>query len=159
MLAPLGTRAHGGDFRGGGHGYAADVHGVDPQSSPAATTALQSGGMSPLAINYFYVIGNTAPGGGTSYELGTPGPAATPTAGNGQNVTVGGLAQGFQAGTGTYAVPVTTLPNQIQSFKGVMDPFTGAAPPMARPLNMYMGVLPALAIQVLPVGTPTRPRR
>ena len=50
--------------------------------SPAAATRLASGATSPLATNYFYVIGNTAPHGGRdSTSSRHPGRRATPTAG------------------------------------------------------------------------------
>ena len=108
-----------------------------PNPAPAGT-ALQSGGTSPMPLDYFYVIGNTGPtagAGGTSYEKNGPGPT---TYWPGTLVSSGG-----QAGPSTYNVPNATTPTQIQTFKPTMDPVTGAAA-AASPVVLYRGVIPGL---------------
>ena len=111
-----------------------------PAPLPLGTT-LATGGTAPVAIDYFYVIGNTGPstsagGTTTSYETGSPGPGNYWPNG-------GGAGTGTQATATTYNVPNTTTPSQIQTIKPTLDPVTGASSTTS-PINLYRGVLPGL---------------
>ena len=71
VLQPLGYNASTGTVA---------VAGTGIQPPLPVGTALATGGTAPVAIDYFYVIGNTGPsttgsgGTTTSYETGSPGP-------------------------------------------------------------------------------------
>ncbi len=163
-VVPAGTNAFTGVLTYGTGGVASYTGSSIPVPLAAGTTlqlAPLAGAMtapvSPLPLNYFYVIGNAA--ASTANETGTPGPT-TSIASNGSSVTVGTsptqtTMNNTQLAAGVYNVPVSILPTQIQSLKPSMDPTTavaggGASPPS--PVNLYQGVLPGLWINPTTTG-------